>query len=472
MSSLAPASVAAPDPAHAAWRWFLGAVSLTGAASVAGAALSLAATKIFAAATGPAGIAVLGTLQQVRQAALTAATLNGQTALVQGLSARSESNAAQREFLRTATLLVGAATLLTACVLLFAPGWVAEFAGIGQERAAPIRWLAVSVVLTGALVVRSAMLNANRKFGRLALVQAAAPAALALLAYPAARATRPGNETALGWWLAAAPAFALCLAGARPGIGPLQRRYADRGRCWNGAWWNGDDVRAFLKISGSMLAGGVAGPLAVLTARARILDQQGFAAAGEFDAAWAISMNQASLLLGSLQSYCLPELARASDTEARAAQLRRMLTAATVAATAAICALAIFKPAIVTLLYSGAFRGAVRSLRWTLLGDYLRVTSAVLSISMLAAADMRAFLGADLAAYAVFAAAAAALARFRGAAEATAIGYAMMYAAHLAVCGWIAARRYGFRPDARLATVWSAGLAAVLTVSALTWNET
>jgi len=121
MSSQAPAIEQALR--QAGWRPLLRAASLTGAAAVAGAVLSVVATKIFAAMLGPAELAVLATLQQIRQAGLTGSTLNGQTALVQGLSARSGRQ--RREFLRTVLLLMGSATVLVAAVALGAPGWVA-----------------------------------------------------------------------------------------------------------------------------------------------------------------------------------------------------------------------------------------------------------------------------------------------------------------------------------------------------------
>ena len=465
MRSLMPTSIAAGDSEQAAWQRLLGAVSATGAASIVGAALSVAGTKILAAALGPSGIAILGTLQQIRQTSVIGATLNGPTALVQGLSARAGNSSARREFLRTSILLMSAATLLVMVVLLLAPGWVAHVAGLAQDRAGLIPWLAIAVVFTTALVVSSAMLNASRRIGRLALVQIAAPAVMALLAYPAARAAIGGNGTALVWWVAAPPASAALLAMTLLGVQRCKAGCSVRGR-----WWNRRDARTFLTVSGSLLAGGAVGSLALLTARARILNQQGLEVAGQFDAAWAISMNYVSLLLGSLQTYCLPELA--SDPNARASHLRRMLTAAALAAAAAVCTLAIFKPVAVGLLYSDSFRGATRFLRWTLLGDYLKVSSWVLSILMLAAADLRAFLGADLAAYAVFMAGAAVIARFRGAAEGTAISFVLMYAAHLLLCGWIAIRRYGFRPGARLVSLWIAGLGAVVAISAWTWEQT
>jgi PST family polysaccharide transporter len=219
-----------------------------------------------------------------------------------------------------------------------------------------------------------------------------------------------------------------------------------------------------------MLVGSVASSLVLMAARARILHQQGFAVAGQFDAAWAVSMNHVSLVLASLQTYCLPLLARTSGRAERSVHLTRMLTAAALAGATVVCVLAWLKPVVLVALYSSVFGEAARYLRWTLIGDYLKVSSWVLSIPVLAAADMRVFLTADLSAYAVFAAGAAAAGHFRGAAEGAAIAFVLMYAVHLAVCGWIAWTRYGFRPSAGTALIWTGGLALVLGVSAMTWR--
>jgi PST family polysaccharide transporter len=457
------------------WRPLLRAASLTGAAAVAGAALSVVATKIFAAMLGPAEVAVLATLQQIRQAGVTGATLNGQTALVRGASARSGHE--RRQFLRTVLLLMGTATVLMTTLALAAPGWVAVSTGLGAARAGMVRWLAVPLVFSSGLVFLSAVLNTflhdRGEIGRLALVQTVSPAAMALLAYPVAKMVRGGLESALVWWLAASAGGAAALAAilAVPLAPILFGRL--RSSRWYPAprrWWDREAARGFLTISGSMLAGSAVASLVLLAARARILHQQGFAMAGQFDAAWAISMNHVSLVLASLQAYCLPALARTRDRAERSAHLTRMLTAAALAAAAIVCVLAVLKPVVLALFYSNAFLEASRYLRWTLVGDYLKVSSWVLSIPMLAAADMRVFLAADLSAYAVFAAGAAAMGHFRGAAEGTAMAFVLMYAAHLAVCGTIARRRYGFRPSVRTALIWTAGLTAVITVSAVKWR--
>ena len=51
---------------------------------------------------------------------------------------------------------------------------------------------------------------------------------------------------------------------------------------------------------------------------------------------------------------------------------------AALAAAGAIAAIALLKPWLLTLFYSAAFRPAAGYLRWTLLGDYLKVTSWIL----------------------------------------------------------------------------------------------
>src|SRR4051812_23463197 len=89
----------------------------TGGASAASGLCSMAAAKIVASVAGPAGLGLLSTLQQTRQTALIAATLNGQTALVQGVSARDGE--ARSAFIRTVMLLIAIATVLV-CGLLMA----------------------------------------------------------------------------------------------------------------------------------------------------------------------------------------------------------------------------------------------------------------------------------------------------------------------------------------------------------------
>jgi hypothetical protein len=103
-------------------------------------------------------------------------------------------------------------------------------------------------------------------------------------------------------------------------------------------------------------------------------------------------------------------------------------------------------------------------------GDYLKVAGWILSIPILAAADMKVFLTADLAALGVFLASSAGLTRWMSAAESAGAAFVLMHVAHLAICAAYVCGKYGFRPSRLAAAVWSAGLAVVAGVSLLTWG--
>jgi len=462
LGTVAARAFAPPSP----WRSVVRAMSQTGGASLLSGLLSMLATKIIAVTLGPAHVATLSTLQQLRQAAVTGSTLTGQTALVQGAS--SSTGRQRREFLRTVFCLMASATAVVVGVLLLAPGWAARQAGLPDDQEHLVVWLGVAVGLAGAYVYLTALLNSSGAIGALAVVQVAAPAAMAVLAYPIARMVAGGNDL---WFvlLLSASSTAAVLAAAWA----LYRERAKL-RDWltgDGAWWNQAAARRFFAISGSMFASGAFSSWALLAVRARILDSEGMAAGGQFNAAWAISMNQAGLVLASMQTYYLPTLARSSDARQRSAHIERVLTIAAIGAGALIVALVALKPLVLSTLYSEEFSGAARYLRWTLAGDYLKITSWILSIPLVASANMRAFLSADLSAYGAFAGASFLLSHWFSTAESASIAFVVMYAVHLAVCGACLWTSGSFRPSARTSAVWLGGLAMVGLASAIFWRQ-
>lgn len=462
MGTVAARAMSVPAP----WRSVVRAMSQTGGASLLSGLLSMLAMKIIAVTLGPAQVATLSTLQQLRQAAVTGSTLTGQTALVQGAS--SSVGQGRREFLRTVLCLMTVATGLVVAVLTLAPAWTARQVGlpVGQEYLVAL--LGVAVGLAVIYVFLSALLNSLGAIGALATVQLAAPAAMAVLAYPVSRSVAGGNEA---WFivLLATSSMAAVLAA---GLALYRERYVLRE--WlvgEGARWNQAAARRFFAISGSMFMSGAFSSWALIVVRAHILHSEGLAAGGQFDAAWAISMNQAGLVLASMQTYYLPTLARTSDPEHRAAHIERVLIIAAIAATALIVGLIALKPLVLATLYSDQFSASARYLRWTLAGDYLKITSWILSIPLVASANMRAFLGADLSAYGAFVAASFLLGNWFTAAESAAIAFVVMYAVHLAFCGACLWSRGEYRPSARTCAVWLGGLATVGLASAVFWRQ-
>jgi len=219
-----------------------------------------------------------------------------------------------------------------------------------------------------------------------------------------------------------------------------------------------------------MLASGLAATTVLLAVRASITRQESLAVTGQFDAAWNISMNQATLILGSVQTYYLPSLAAAKTGSQRGRQMRGMWMLATLAAVPVIVALAALKPLVVSVLYSPQFAASPGFLRWTLLGDYLKVSSWVLATPMLATRDLGAFLTFDLLAQAVFFGAALWLAAVVRPAEGAAMGFVVSYAVYLALCYARARVRFGFRCGAAGFSAWLLGLALIAGASLNFWS--
>ena len=195
-----------------------------------------------------------------------------------------------------------------------------------------------------------------------------------------------------------------------------------------------------------MMATGLLGSVVMLGLRARIIHAEGLNGAGWFDAAWAISMRHVTLVLSSLQTYYLPLLAGARDREERSGQIARVLMVSTLVMAPLVIALQLANPRVLTLLYADSFRPAKGLLRWTLVGDYLKVTSWVLAMPMLAVADMKMFLATDLTAQAVFVGSSLVLSAMLKPSEGTAIAFVICYAVNLAICYGYSWRQHSFRP--------------------------
>jgi hypothetical protein len=225
-------------------------------------------------------------------------------------------------------------------------------------------------------------------------------------------------------------------------------------------------------MSGAMLLSGLAATCVLLSVRGSITRHEGLAVTGQFDAAWNISMNHVTLILGSVQAYYLPTLSASKNAGERGRQIRGMLLVATLATVPVIVALASLKPLAVNLLYSHQFASSPAFLRWTLIADYLKVSSWVLATPMLATRDIAAFLGSDLLSHGVFFGASILFARIVRPAEGAAIGFLASYAVYFALCYSYARVRHGFRFGAAGLSLWLTGLALIIGASASGWSDT
>jgi O-antigen/teichoic acid export membrane protein len=167
----------------------------------------------------------------------------------------------------------------------------------------------------------------------------------------------------------------------------------------------------------------------------------------------------------------LPALSAAQSPSERRRRMGGMWMAATLVTAPATVALVVLRPLVVSIFYSHAFVCSPGFLRWTLAGDYLKVSAWVLAAPMLAMRDTRAFLAIDLVTQATFFAAAMLLARAVEAAEGAAIGFLASYAVYFGICYAYARRRYGFHMSRAGLAAWFTGLALIIGASVSAWND-
>jgi O-antigen/teichoic acid export membrane protein len=213
-----------------------------------------------------------------------------------------------------------------------------------------------------------------------------------VLVYPAILGYQAGHQTALvlllGGSLVLGLAFAFRQAHLRGCLASFSRTPA---RTIDPA-----AVAHFLKIGLPSLIALFVGIGSVLVVRALIARVHGLPAAGQFDSAWSISTLYLTVFLTAIHSYLLPALSGRSTESPAQEVVERALRLAVIVSLPLISAMIVLKPLAVRLLYSGEFLPALEVLRWTLLGDYLRVAGWVLATSLVARADMRAYLACEL----------------------------------------------------------------------------
>ena len=182
-------------------------------------------------------------------------------------------------------------------------------------------------------------------------------------------------------------------------------------------------------------------------------------------------------MLGSLQSYCLPWFARFEDPLHRNGAIGRVLLIVCLASGVVLAAVCLTKTWLIEILYSPLFRHAAVYLRWTLLGDYLKVSSWVLSVALLASGDVWRFLIGDLIAYGAFLASHAMLADSRSvpgiltSGEAAGAAFVIMYAAHFLYCCIVLTQRHQLALSRTVHLSWLAGAACLLICSYFAWNQ-
>ncbi len=331
-----------------------------------------------------------------------------------------------------------------------------------------IRWLVVPVVTVALVTLLGGILNGYRMIGRLAVLGVVSGLISALLAYPMARAFVAGEPRALivmmGCSALGAASVAVYFLRQMKLTSFLAVRVTSSERR--------AALRHFLSMSGTLLLLGIATTGSLLLIRSLVSRELGMEGAGHFDVAWTLSMMYVALITQSFETYYMPTLSRITHANERQVLVNDVLRLVTILLVPAVTHVAVLKPVVVRLLYSSEFLPSLKMIRWMLVGDYLKVTSWVFSMMMLAYADMRTFIRVDSIFIVVFFVFGYVSVVIFGSLEGIGVGFALVYAGYLAFMLRYAAKHHDVSVDRQAGLRWLLGFAIVLGASVTTWSLT
>jgi PST family polysaccharide transporter len=311
----------------------------------------------------------------------------------------------------------------------------------------------------------AAAINAERAIGALVLIGIGATAAIALLAYPAARAAIADPRMLMV--LIAAPLLLQIIAG----LFTLRRL----------GWWQSlrgegnatpgaAELRYFAGFLGMNLALTAANVATMLLVRATIVHVEGLAVAGLFAAGWGIGMQSMALVLSSFGTYVLPTLA-ASSADERRKHLQDAATLVLCASVPLVIGLIVFKPLVIRALFSAQFLPAISLLQWLFIGNYFKGISWVMAIPLLAAADLRRYFVLEIGWFAVFAPITLLGIDNGYGIDSAGFAFVIAYAAYLTAGAWFTRSRFGFIMSRRSTLLFSGGAVLIGVCAVATWND-
>lgn len=440
----------------------------TGSATLVSLAFGVITNKILAWFLGPSGLGLFSLIRQTEQTAHMLASFNGGTAIVQGIAARKAAEDT-RGFLITVLYLFLLGSLMVGLILILAAPQIAFllFGSQGATLAPLVRWLAIPVFMNVGLTFVGSVLNGYRAIGYLAVIQMVNSGVTALLAYPAAILAGSGNYSAFIGLLVFSSGFSLVV-----GLYSIQGYESITGLFRHlGVGIQRLVAARFFSMSLTILVSGLLGMGALLALKAFISVALGLDRVGIFEVAWTLSLRYIMLLLASFGSYYLPALSREAELSGRRQLMHNLLHLSTIIMVPMLIIVVVLKPLIVELFYSPQFLEANRILRWMLIADYLKITSWVFGMPMLAFPDMKTFFWSELifnlwlvgiSAFAIF--------QYHWI-EGIGVVFLLLQIGHISFTYLYTRIKFKIATTTSLVAQWTIGLSLIVATSLNTWND-
>ena len=365
----------------------LRASAIMGSSSLLSLVFSVLKTKAIAVVLGPEGLGVFGVLQQV----LTAGAVVGQG--LQGATTREVAAARARddhpalwELWRTLWWAAPAASLAMAAWLLFSSATVAELSLSNRHFEPWVAWMAPGIVASIGAAALAGWLNGYRRTALIArtnVISSVLSALVAAVAVYLLRDLRAVVVTLLAYPLAQ---LLVGFLAARPDM-PSRTVELPQKAAWS----------PMLLLALSLTGTGWVSQTSQLAIRGLVVEHLGLAAAGDFQAAFSVSMLYLGFVLSAMATDYYPRLSEAAaDRPARHRIVDEQVQVALLLAAPVILGMSVAAPLVVQILYSGKFGGANDILRWQLLGDLVKVPAWALGYLVLAEGRTVMFFGLEL----------------------------------------------------------------------------
>lgn len=422
-------------------------------------------TKIIAMTAGPSGVGYFSIFRQLQQTFVSLATLNGETALVQGISSRdqSEKNTYAFNVAKIVALFIAIVCIVSIVLLYFNGNVLAKKINVNQVTflymlLIPSTFASINVYFIGVL-------NGYGKNKNTVKAQTFSGfCGLVAVIFYFNKMDESSYVAVLSAMTIGNFIFCLFHISSLSGFNKIvfKSPYEIFKR----------DSKHFLSISFFAVLVGFAGAASLLLIRVKLTEYLGIKAAGIFDAAWTLSAMYLVLFLSSFGTYFMPKLSSLSDDKEFYKKLNELMYLSLFVSIFLILPAILLKPVLFKLFYSENFDGSISIFRWMVIGDYFKISAWVLSIPMLARAYMRPYFLFSLCWNMVFILTSYAFISMGGVIEYIGLAYLLTNIVYvfLSVIYW---HRYrGLKFTVSLIKLWFAGLFTVILYSVLYWKVT
>ena len=369
----------------------LKSTSLIGASSVINIAMSIVRLKVLAIFLGPAGIGLFGLYNVITDLTANLVGLGVQSSGVRQVAVAMSSGEVDKvariaKVLTLTSLVLGA---IGALVLLVLAAPISNLTFGTEARASAVMLLGLAVLLRILAGAPTAIIQGNRRIGDLARMTVAGAvlntvAAIPLIYFFGEAGVVPSLiAVALTSWIAA---HWYCRKVRLPKVKLTLAQFTT-------------ETNLLLKLGFAFMASGLLTAGAAFVIRILVVQHDGVAAAGNYQAAWSLGGIYVGFILQAMGTDFYPRLSAASaDDDLCNRMVNEQSRVSILLAGPGLLATLALSPLVMAVFYSTQFADAVPLLRWFCLGMLLRVVAWPMGFIILAKGAQQTFFWTEVAA--------------------------------------------------------------------------